>query len=233
MNSLKNPINLHTITNQFAEKEMEKIDEEMNTWRKSNLQVFWGEIAPCDHLVQVYESDAVFLNTLEGFVGDGFMKGESVVIIATSEHLDHLNGRLTRHGFDLEALIATDQYIPVDVEESIAAFMVNNWPDELLFTEFVTSLLARGQKNNRKVRAFGEIVAVLWAQGLSGATVKLEHLWHHLQQKQLFCLYCAYPRSGFTQDARDSIANICDSHTKVIDGGNRPSTEIYYRASIA
>ncbi len=53
--------------------------------------------------------------------------------------------------------------------------LVNNWPDENLFFEFITTLLKRVQQNNRKVRAFGEMVAVLWEQGFNGATVQLEN----------------------------------------------------------
>ena len=29
-------------------------------------EVFWGEIAPCEHLVQIYEESGVFLDSLEG-----------------------------------------------------------------------------------------------------------------------------------------------------------------------
>ena len=34
--------------------------------------VFWGEISPCEHLVQIYQDEGVFLNALEGFVAGGF-----------------------------------------------------------------------------------------------------------------------------------------------------------------
>jgi hypothetical protein len=209
---------------------MEKIQTEIKSWEKSNIQIFWGEIAPCDHLVQIYENDAVFMNTLEGFTGDGFIKGESVIVIATQKHLDFLKQRLNSQGFNIDDLISTDQYIPVNAEECIEHFMVNNWPDEELFNQFASSLIKRGQKNDRKVRAFGEMVAVLWAKGHSGATVKLENLWHKLHHTNPFSLYCAYPKSGFTQDARASIAKICKTHSMVIDGNARPSTEIYYKS---
>src|SRR5688500_19228341 len=53
----------------------------------------------------------------------------------------------------------------------------------------------------RSVRAFGEMVAVLWANGHNGATVRLEHLWHAFCQSEAFSLFCAYPKTGFTQDA--------------------------------
>jgi hypothetical protein len=34
---------------------MEKVNSKVNEWENSNVQIFWGEIAPCDHLVQIYE----------------------------------------------------------------------------------------------------------------------------------------------------------------------------------
>jgi hypothetical protein len=38
---------------------------------RGRFEVFWGEIAPCDHLVQIYEQEAAFMDSLEGFVGGG------------------------------------------------------------------------------------------------------------------------------------------------------------------
>ena len=202
-------------------------------WGKSNIQVFWGEIAPCDHMVQFYDNDKVFLNTLEGFAGDGFIRGDSVIVIATPEHLDDLNKRLKSQDFDIASLKSKDQYITLDAHESASQIMVNGWPDENKFTEFVTALMNRAQKHGGKVRVFGEIVAVLWDQGHCGATVQLEKLWHRIQPEKGFSLYCAYPKSGFTQDCTDSIENICLSHSKLIDGVARPSTEIYYKESVS
>jgi|SRR5688500_17134010 len=199
-----------------------------NNWDISDIQMFWGEIAPCDHLVQIYDNEYTFLNTLEGFAGDGFIRGESVIIIATPDHIEALNQRLISHGFDIQTLIANDLYVTLDATEAASKIMVNNWPDEDLFTHFVTSVMTRAAKKTHKVRVFGEIVSVLWSQGHTGATVQLENLWHRLLNKDPFCLFCAYPKSGFTQDAASSIDTICKTHSKVIDGSARPSTELYY-----
>jgi hypothetical protein len=212
----------------MGELKTKSVSENSIFWDNSNIQVFWGEIAPCDHLVQIYENDIIFLNTLEGFVGDGFLKNESVIVIATPEHIHNLNLRLINQGFDIDALKATDQYILMDASDAAAEFMLGDWPDDKLFTSFVSSLFARAQSGNRKVRVFGEIVSVLWHQGHTGATVQLENLWHRLQHENRFCLYCAYPKSGFTQDSNASLEKICNAHSKVIDGETRPSTEVYY-----
>ena len=95
--------------------------------------------------------------------------------------------------------------------------MRQGWPDEELFRVAVNRILDRARgDDSRPVRAFGEMVAVLWAQGHSGATVRLEHLWHSLCREEAFALFCAYPRSGFTQDALESMREICAAHTKVL-----------------
>ena len=211
--------------------ETDTVKMEIKEWENSNIQVFWGEIAPCDHLIQIYENDKIFLDTLEGFAGAGFLAGDSVVIIATAPHLENLNARLRKQGFNLESLKKRSQYIPLEANETLSKFMVNDWPDERLFRNLVTDILKDATKDNRKVRAFGEMVAVLWEKGLNGATVQLEHLWCDLHKGD-FTLYCAYPKNGFTQSALDSIETICKTHTKIIDGYPRPATEIYYRAVV-
>ena len=210
---------------------MEKVISKVEEWEKSNIQVFWGEIAPCDHLVQIYENDKIFLDTLEGFAGTGFLANESVIIIATSNHLSALNSRLVAQGFNLDALAATGQYFPIDVNDVFPKILINDWLDEKRFDSFVSNLINRAKKDNRKVRTFGELVAVLWAQGHCGVTVQMEHLWHQLYHKYTFTLYCAYPKVGFTQSAKDSIDTICKKHSKIIDGQSRPATDIYYKTA--
>ena len=179
-------------------------------------EVFWGEISPCEHLVQIYEDDDIFLDSLEGFVAGGIVAGDGVVVIITPSHLLALNQRLKQRGINVASALRTDQYLALDAETILSEFMINGWPDELLFNELVTKLLTRAKGNGRRVRAFGEMVALLWAQGNNCATVRLEHLWHRLCNEQSFSLFCAYPRSGFTRDASASIQEICDTHSRVV-----------------
>ena len=182
------------------------------------VEIFWGEIAPCEHLVQIYEDDQVYLDALEGFIAGGLRAGDGVIVIATQSHRDALDQRLLDRQIDLVAARARDQYISLDAVETLAKFMINGWPDEIVFEKVVSELLDRARKHGR-VRAFGEMVAIMWQQGFHGATVGLEHLWHRLCQKEGFSLFCAYPKSGFTDDARISVKNICDTHSRIIAGG--------------
>lgn len=201
-----------------------------NSWQTSGMQVFWGEMAPCDHIVQIYEDDRVFLDLLDGFVSDGIKADDCVIVIATAEHLNVLEDRLTRRGYDVFDLKLRDQYIPLNAEETLAKFMVNEWPDEVLFTYLITTLIGRARKMKRQVRAFGEMGALLWAQGHNGATVQLEHLWNGICETEGLCLFCAYPRSGFTQDAHASMLSICGSHSKMITDFGISETEIFFKS---
>jgi hypothetical protein len=201
-----------------------------DSWQQSSTEIFWGEIAPTDHVLQVYENDQDFTEALSGFVGGGINAGDCVIVIATDQHLQHLEKRLKNHGVYTKGLIAEDRFIPLNASEVLSTFMVNGWPDEGLFRKTVSALLQRAYKNKRRVRAFGEMVAILWAEGNSGATVQLEHLWNKFCAEEKFCLFCAYPKSGFTQDMNDSLNHICCSHSKMVTPSDRSLTEIYYRS---
>ena len=202
-------------------------------WQQSKTNIFWGEIAPCDHVIQIYESDGIFLDALAGFVGGGINSDECCIVIATDNHLRALESRLTSYGIQIHDLVSENRYIPLNAHEILSKFMVNGWPDEELFNKTVAELIHKGSCNNRRIRAFGEMVAILWAEGHNGATVQLEHLWNKFCEKESFSLFCAYPKSGFTDDINDSILHICGTHSKMISGSEKQLTEITYKNLVA
>jgi hypothetical protein len=179
-------------------------------------EVFWGEMSPCDHVVQIYGDDRVFLDGLEGFIGNGLREGESAIVIATAMHLHGLEKRLRQNGIDVEQAKAESRYIPRLAEEALAQFMVNDWPDEERFVTAMGDLIQRARGDEaRKVRAFGEMVAILWARGLHAATIHLELLWNKVLAKEKFPLFCAYPRDTFSKNATESIVEICRIHSRI------------------
>jgi hypothetical protein len=177
---------------------------------------FWGEMSAFEHFVQIYEKETSFLDTLANFVGDGLSKGEGVIVILTEMHRQELKIRLRTMEYNLETAEAQDQLILLDADETLNKFMVDDWPDEAAFAKVITDTLKRASGTGRTVRAFGEMVALMWARGQCGATVRLEHLWHELCQRESLPLFCAYPKSGFTEDPASSIAHVCSLHSKTI-----------------
>lgn len=203
----------------------------MKNWQEVKPKDFWGEIAPCEHVLQIYDSHEVFINTLSQFVGDGINSGDCTIVIATRQHIKSLERLLTEHGINVDSLKNEDQFIALDAEEVLRSFMVNDWPDSTKFFNTISALFTRATRKNRNVRAFGEMVAILWSQGLNGATVQLEHLWNEFCAGHHMTLFCAYPKSGFTEDAEQSIQHICATHSKVIYGSSVPtSTSLLFKA---
>lgn len=202
------------------------------SWNRESAEIFWGEIAPSDHLLQVYDNDDVFINSLAGFVGAGIKTGDCVLVIATTAHLSLLHQKLIADGISIPALIADDRYLPLDAETTLSNFMRNGWPDEELFNQTVSFLIEKANQRSRRVRAFGEMVALLWEKGYHGATVQLEHLWNKFREKNNFSLFCAYPKAGFTGNIQESINTICSCHSKLIDGKENHLPEVIYAETL-
>jgi hypothetical protein len=198
-------------------------------WSHRSSKEFWREIAPAEHVLQIYESDKVFFDLLHGFISEGFDAGDCVIVIATGSHLQTIEKRLRDSGFDLSTLEAKKIYVPLNAEIVLSMFMINDWPDEILFNKVIGDIISKAKNGVRPFRAFGEMVALLWASGHVDATVQLELLWSKFCLIQDLRLFCAYPQSGFAQNTGDSLAHICHAHSKLIAGVSHSQTEVFYR----
>ncbi len=204
---------------------------EVKEWRQSRTDDFWTSIAPCEHVLQIYNNNEELLDTLTGFIAGGVNANESVVVIATKAHLESLDALLKEHGVSRQSLIDSGRYIPLDALDTLSKFMINGQPDEMLFMKTVSAVIKRARGNDhRPVRAFGEMVAILWAAGNHRATLELEELWNKFCEKEALTLFCAYPKKGFAGKLKDSIGHVCGSHSKIITGSSKPFTEVLYQA---
>jgi PAS domain S-box-containing protein len=173
------------------------------------------------HLVQFYEHDSFLLDELSRFIGAALGAGDAAVVFATRAHRDGLSDRLESRGFDTVKAAKRDRYISVDAGETLSKFMVNGEPNAERFAGTIGPLLARakaaGEGENPKVAAFGEMVALLWAQGKPDAAVRLEQLWNDLAKTYSFHLWCGYPLSYFSQpEHSEAFLRICAEHSAVV-----------------
>ncbi len=174
----------------------------------------WG------HTVQFYGEDSSLLDELSRFIGTALVAGEAAVVIATKAHRDGLTQRLQSRGFETATAVEQGRYIALDAAETLAKFMRSGWPDAGLFVETIGSVLdqpaAVGGKTCR-ISAFGEMVALLWAQGNAEAAVRLEQLWNNVAKTYPLSLRCAYPMSEFNRENHgDPFLQICAEHSHVI-----------------
>jgi PAS domain S-box-containing protein len=180
------------------------------------------------HTVQFYGDDGALLHELMGHIGKALTRGSSAIIIATSAHIDGLAHKLKSQGVDLARAKAESRYIALDATDVLSRFMVDGVPNRVLFSGAIGQVIARAASasldQNRRVVAFGEMVALLWAEGKCEAAIQLEKLWNELAKTYSFSLHCAYPMQGFSrQEMDDSLRKICAEHSGVVLDGS-PST---------
>lgn len=169
------------------------------------------------HFVQFYESDAFLARSLAEFIAAGLQAGSAAVVIATPAHRDGLETILAAKGFDLENLKAAELYYVLDAAETLAEISSDGRPDAERFREVVGSVIARAAHHRPPVRAFGEMVALLWADGKVRAALELEQLWDDLAKCCSFALCCAYPIGAFRREHDAApFMQICGAHSQVV-----------------
>jgi hypothetical protein len=168
------------------------------------------------HAVRFYESPNALSTIVADFLGEGLAAGLPAVVIATAEHWDLVSARLLSRGFDLERLQASDDLIVLDAQQALAAFMIDGMPDPRLFRQTVIPVMERACRNRPDcvIRAYGEMVDVLWQEGRTVAAVKLEMLWNELARTHDFALLCGYAMGHFYKSA--SVDDVCSHHTHVV-----------------
>ena len=199
------------------------------TWQLSKTSNFWDQIAEREHILHIYKDDDNFLDMLAGFVGGGINAGDCVMVIATPAHLQKLEKRLRDHVVGVEVLRSGELYIPVDAEELVSRIMVDGWPDSRIFLDILTSYVLRAEQLGRKVRAFGEVVALLCADGNVEAAIHIEELWNEFMDKHPLSLFCAYPESGLHNNEGNAFNHICSTHSRILSTCSKPLTEVLHR----
>src|SRR6202050_4155485 len=173
------------------------------------------------HMVQFYGEDAGLIDGLSAYIGEALEEGNSALVGATAEHREAMAERLQERGLDIPFAMAEGRYVILDAAETLSKFILEGWPDPVRYEETVARLVvqvrAAARGNPPRLAVFGEMVALLWAQGKFDTAVRLEQLWNELQQREPFSLRCAYPIRGFDRaEHAEAFLAICSEHSHVI-----------------
>ena len=177
----------------------------------------WTAMSDTDHFVQFYEADGFLLNSLSGFIGTAINSGDAAIVLATKEHRDGLDELLRANGLDVANARACGRYVSLDAAETLSKFMVDGSPDPGAFNELMGGVIGSVTDGRARVRAFGEMVALLWAEGNYAGAIRLEELWNDLQKAHSFSLFCAYPMNGLGGEKFiEPHSGVCTVHSRVI-----------------
>ena len=147
--------------------------------------------------------------------------GGVAVVIATPEHRGEFETRLGQAGVDLAGARDDGLYLPMDAGQALSELMVADKVDSAAFDRVIGTLIAAAGAGGRPVRAFGEMVALLWDDGLVNDAVRLEEMWEELGGRYPFSLFCGYRADSVTCDI-DAFAEVCRLHGEIV--GSRSGT---------
>jgi len=187
-----------------------------------------------DHLVKFYESDQHLSQAVTQFLGLGLSGKDRLLVIATEAHQRSFRQQLESMGFDVKQAIESGRITFLGAHETLSRLMRDKEPDARLFEVEVGRLVARQVESlppGARLRAYGEMVDVLWASGQHDAALQLEELWNELQQRHSFTLLCAYAMAHFYKEPAE-LSRVCGAHAHVLSGHDLQTKEHAHRQEI-
>lgn len=169
------------------------------------------------HIVQFYERDADLLARAGGYLIDAVRDGAVTVVIATEAHRDAFEARLRDAAVDVAAARDQGTLVWLDAAATLARFMRDGRVDRNAFSDVVGDVVRAAAASGRPVRAYGEMVALLWEAGDVIAAIELETRWNELADEIPFSLYCAYRSESVAgHEHADALARVCHLHSSVV-----------------
>ena len=176
----------------------------------------WALTGP-GHGVQFYRDDAERIWVLTDFVTDGLKAGQPVVAIVASPRLVQLRQALTDRGLTVRALEDNGQLILLDARLMLTALVNGHGVDPPRFRGIVGAVMERAGGRRRVVRAYGEMVDLLWKDGQASAALRLEQLWNALARDYHFALLCGYAADNFVgAEPGSAFEAVCGQHRVVV-----------------
>ena len=169
---------------------------------------------PHDHRVAFSADDEGLTIAVAAFVAECLQDRGTAIVVATPEHRALIRTALSSHVPEY-----SPRYIDLDAAATLDAVMNDGAPDAGAFSATLEPLLAAASANG-PVRVFGEMVSLLWDQGLVTQAIDLEDLWNECGRHHDFELLCAYPIAAI--DGEGNLGpgkQICDQHSHAMTIG--------------
>jgi hypothetical protein len=169
----------------------------------------------CQHAVEFYGHDSELVASVGPQLRDAFDDGGVAVVIATPEHRFAFERELDRLGVRPHGRLRL-----LDASITLDRLMPDGRIDPESFRHVIGSLIRDAAPSAGTVWVYGDMVALLWADGDLFGALELEQLWNELQETVEFSLLCAYP-SAIASDPRQAgpVDEMCRVHTMVSRAG--------------
>jgi MEDS: MEthanogen/methylotroph, DcmR Sensory domain/Histidine kinase-like ATPase domain len=190
-------------------------------------------IATDAHVVHFYEHDAQLVAAVGPYLLAAVQTGDTAIMIATEPHRNAIEATLEADGIDLSQAAADGRLLALDAASTLAMLMCDGKIDREAFQEVIGGVMRRtAAASGRAVRAYGEMVSLLWDDGNVLAALELEALWNELGRELPFTLFCSYPATSVAgSEHAQALHHVCHLHSSVLTAAPVVSLTIEDRLS--
>jgi PAS domain S-box-containing protein len=141
-----------------------------------------------------------------------------MIMFASQSHQQGFQHHVRSSGHDVERLCQTGQLILFDAAETLTQFMVHDSPNPNLFMFHIGNTIDSLRKSsfNGHVRAYSELVDLLWKQGRPLATIALESFWNEICAEHPLSLLCGYFLNAVSPEDNKPVSGL---HSNAITWG--------------
>ena len=175
------------------------------------------------HAVKFYEDEPSLGRTVADFLAPGLRNREPAIVIATADHRTLIAAELRQRGLNVPQLERDGDLQMLDADAVLNRFMVGKEPDAVAFHATIAEFIARACKDRLPcpLRAYGEMVDVLWKRANPEGAIRLEMLWNRVETEAQFSLLCGYAVGNFYKEVSTgpTMQHVCAQHNHVLSEG--------------
>jgi DcmR-like sensory protein len=166
-----------------------------------------ADAAPGDHIVQLYQDQEFLSRAVCRYARAGLANEEGIILFATPTHWNAVRPRLEAEGVDVSAAQERGQLTVFDADELLARFMRGARPDPPTFNDVIGDIIGQAHVGGsyQKLRAWGEMVNVLWERGDVAASMNLEDLFDQLNKIVQIVMFCSFLMDNFNGDVHEAM----------------------------
>lgn len=165
-----------------------------------------------EHFVHLYQETRFLADAVADYLGESLSAGAAAIVIATPAHRAAFLERL-----HAEPALREGRLKLLDAEQTLGQFIMDGIPQWQPFQETVGTMVAELCARHPAVRAYGEMVDLLWQQGRRDAALRLEGYWNELGKVHAFSLFCAYRMDPLDSQAYGGpLESVCNAHSHLM-----------------
>jgi hypothetical protein len=147
-------------------------------------------------------------------------RGDVIVTIASETHRLQILEKLRARGLHLTDVARDGRCIWLDALDTLSLFMLDDWPDPLLFRKVVGDVakttVESARQRRQRVAACGQLAPILWAKGNRNAAIEIEILWDQMCSTHGIDTLSAYVSATADRDRHLREFNrVCAAHSAV------------------